>query len=316
MERTPLVRGRLHPARGSRRCELAEQRVGPAGSDWRGKAADACACYHLSGRLLLIIRKQQMEAFERSTVRAFEDRTYRHLRQWFPHHCELLGEEQMRHVISHGWQKANSYELTAECCVRSYIEFMCLLGGGFDCDVLLPWAARILKDRSDEQIIRGDRLYHQTWRYIDHIAKDYRDASGQPTTARFMSDLRQLRHGGNEMITPSGTPAFVESQAMRLELLFPAKCEFVGPAILREAIDTGVTSARDYGIVARRGLILFTAMKFVLGGGFDDDPLLPWASPTLRDPAITDQERRIDKLYAEGVSFLGRWWKLSSGQEV
>ena len=135
----------------------------------------------------MLMRKQQMEAFERAAAKAFEDRTYVHLQQWFPHHCELLGEDQMRRVIRHGWQKANSYDLTAECCARSYIEFMCLLGGAFDTDVLLPWAAEILNDKSTpDQVARRDRLYHKTWEYIDHVARDYRDAAGNPTTARFM----------------------------------------------------------------------------------------------------------------------------------
>src|SRR5947207_15760661 len=111
-----------------------------------------------------------MEGFEEATSKAFEKGTYRQRQRWSLQHCQLLGEEQMRRVIRHGWKKANSYNLTAECCVRSYIEFMCMLGGGFDIDILLPWAAEILNDKSSsDQIARGDRLYHQTWDYIDHV---------------------------------------------------------------------------------------------------------------------------------------------------
>lgn len=264
----------------------------------------------------MIVRKEQTEVLERSAIRAFEDRTYVHLRKCFPHHCELLGEEQIRHVVRHGWRKANSYEFTAECCVRSYIEFMCLLGGGFDSDVLLPWAAEILKDRSSGEVVRGDRLYYKIWNYIDHVAKDYRDANGQPTTARFMQDLRQVRHSGGEVITPAHTPSLVESQWLRLQRLFPAKCEYVGQAGVRRGIEIGFASAQTYGITKECGLILFTGMKFVLGGGFHQDPLLPWVAATLQDSAIQNQDKRVEKLYAEGLSFLRRWWKLSSGQEI
>ena len=264
---------------------------------------------------MLVIRKQQMEALENASTRAFENRTYLHLQQWFPHHCELLGEDQMRRVIRYGWQKANSYELTAECCVRSYIEFMCLLGGGLDTDILLPWAAEILNDKSTpDQVARGDRLYHKTWDYIDHIAHDYRDAAGQPTTARFMDDLRQLRHGGDETVSLAGMPQFLQSLEMRLQRLFPAKCAYVGEENVRRAVANGVVSARVYGITTERGAILFTAMRFVLGGGFDQDLLLPWASATLNDPALPDQYKRADRLYAEGMSFLRRWWGLSSAR--
>ncbi len=264
----------------------------------------------------MIVRKEQTETLERSAIDAFERRTYLHLQQWFPHHCELLGEDQMRQVVRRGWRKANSYEFTAECCVRSYIEFMCLLGGGFDSDILLPWAAEILKDRSSDDVVRGDRLYHKIWDYIDHVAKDYRDADGQPTTARFMNDLRQIRHNGNEVITPARIASLVESQWTRLQRLFPAKCEYVGQPGVREGIVTGFASAQGYGITTERGLVLFSGMSFVLGGGFDKDPLLPWASATLQDSAIQNQDKRVEKLYAEGVSFLRRWWNLSSGQEI
>jgi hypothetical protein len=261
----------------------------------------------------LIIRRSQILALERSALKAFEDRTYAHLQKWFPHHCELLGEDQMRRVIGHGWQKANSYGLTSECCVRSYIEFMCLLGGGFDSDILLPWAAEILNGGSSSgQVARGDRLYNKTWDYIDRIANDYRDASGQPTTARFMPDLRQLRYGNDEIVTAAAMPQFLQSLHVRFQRLFPAKCDYVGHENVRKAVVAGVESAKTYGIGAERGTILFASMTFVLGGGFDQDLLLPWASATLRDPAIPDQYKRADKLYAEGVSFLGRWWDLSS----
>jgi len=265
---------------------------------------------------MLVVRQEQMKVLERAAIQAFEDRTYRHLQQWFPHHCELLGEDQVRRVIRHGWQKANSYDLTAECCVRSYIEFMCLLGGGFDTDILLPWAAEILNDKSSsDQVARGDRLYHRTWDYIDHIARDYRDAAGRPTTARFMDDLRGLRDGGEETVLPAALPRFLTLLEMRFQRLFPAKCAYVGEARVRQAVAAGVKEASGYGIMTERGATLFTAMKFVLGGGFDTDLLLPWASATLNDRSVTNQRSRVDKLYRESVAFLRRWWDLSSGTE-
>jgi hypothetical protein len=62
-----------------------------------------------------------MLAFERAATTAFEDRTYAHLEKWFSHDCTLLSEDQRRHFITHGWQKAKSYNLTVECCVHSYM---------------------------------------------------------------------------------------------------------------------------------------------------------------------------------------------------
>ena len=260
---------------------------------------------------MLVIRSAQMEAFEAAAIQAFEDRTYKHLQKYFPGHCLLLGEEQMRRVIQQGWQKAQSYDLTAECCVRSYIEFMCRLGSGFDADPLLPWAAEILNDKTvSDQIERGDRLYDKAWDYIDHISQDYRDTTGKPTTARFMGEIRSLRHGREDVLTQSTYPTFANDLAWRIKNFFPAKCHYVGEQQVQNLIPRGVRSARTYGITTDRGITLFTMLMFVLGNGFANDLLLPWAKTTLNDKGITNEIDRVDRLYAEGVGFLKRWWDL------
>jgi hypothetical protein len=262
---------------------------------------------------MLVIRTEQMQVFEAAAIQAFEERTYTHLQRYFPGHCALLGEEQVRRVIQQGWQKAQaqSYDLTAECCVRSYIEFMCRLGSGFDADPLLPWAAATLNDKTIlDQVERGDCLYDRAWDYIDHIAQDYRDASGQPTTARFVGELRSLRHGQDEVLTPGAMPNFCRQLLARIERVFPAKCQYVGADRVRDLIPHGIEAASTYGITTERGVTLFTVLMFVLGSGFADDLLLPWASATLNDKGITNQIHRVDRLYSEGVGCLNRWWGL------
>src|SRR5262249_54801339 len=156
-----------------------------------------------------------------------------------------------------------------------------LLGSGFDSDPLMPWSAEILNDASSLQIARGDRLYHKMWHYIAHIARDYRDSTGQPTTARFIDDIRQLRTASDEIVTQDRRREFLESLQARLSRLFPAKCEYVGRENLRMAVSDGVDSARTHGITAERGVIFFVSMRFVLGHAFDKDLLLPWVSATL-----------------------------------
>jgi hypothetical protein len=264
---------------------------------------------------MLTIRKSQIEALELSLIGAFEDRTYAHLIQYFPRHCVLLGEEPMRRLIQQGWQKAQSYDLTAECCVRSYIEFMCRLGSGFDEDPLLPWAARILNDKTTlGQVERGDRLYDQAWDYIDHISQDYRDATGQPTIMRIMVEIQSLLHGRNNVLTQSTYPKFAQEVAWKIEAIFPAKCSYVGERRLQNLIPRGVLSARAYRITTERGIILFILLMFIFGNGFADDPLLPWASTALNDRDVTNEIDRVDRLFAGGVGFLKRWWDSAPGQ--
>lgn len=263
---------------------------------------------------MLIIRQAQMDALTDAAIRAFEDRTYNHLQKYFPTHCRLLGKEQMRRVIQHGWTKAKSYDLTPECCVRSYIEFMCLLGSAFDVDPLLPWAAEILNDRSmSDPVARGDRLYDRAYEYISHLIPDYRDATGKPITSRFVVELRLVRQEPDESLTLAEIPDLSSQLLARLQSVFRAKCQYVGDQRICGIISTAIDKAAVYGIIGKRGVTLFTVLMFVLGRGFDNDLLLPWASATLNDETITEQKKRVDKLYMEGVGFLRRWWDSAHG---
>lgn len=265
----------------------------------------------------MFIRQTQMGALEAAAVRAFENRTYQHLQQYFPRHCALLGEDQMRRVIQYGWMKAQSYDLTAECCVRSYIEFMCLLGGHFDTDPLLPWAAEILNDKTEsDQVVRGDCLYDSVWRYIDHIIPDFRDASGNPRTARFIPELRKLRSEPDAELTPESIDRFSASVVQWIESVFPAKYRYVGDDAVARLVSGSIDAANRYGLVHQRGATLFVVLAFVLGAGFDKDLLLPWASAALNDPTISDQSQRVAKLYSDGTHFLRRWWDMAPERQT
>jgi hypothetical protein len=260
--------------------------------------------------VVLVIRREQLAAFDAYAAQSFEDRTYAHLLRYFPRHCQLLGQRQMRLVIQHGWAKARRHDLVAECCVRTIIELMCVLGSGFDADPMLPWVDDVLANRSPgDDVVRGDRLYESAWRYVDAIVPDYRDEQGQPSTARFVGELHQLRQLPSVSVAPAADPALLQSMCARIQRVFPAKCAFVGPELVPRAIALGIQAAGGHGITSERGLTSFVGMRFVLGAAFDRDLLLPWASDALRDdPAVPDPNDRADRLFAAGVSFLRRWW--------
>jgi hypothetical protein len=56
-------------------------------------------------------------------------------------------------------------------------------------------------------------------------------------------------------------------------------------------------------------------MRFILGAEFDRDPLLPWASAALDDRSVPDPNARADRLLADAVGFLKRWWDSAPSQE-
>lgn len=61
---------------------------------------------------MLIIRKEQIRAFERIDMPRFEKDMVKHVDEHFSKHFELLGEETILDVIRHGWERANDYDFT------------------------------------------------------------------------------------------------------------------------------------------------------------------------------------------------------------
>jgi hypothetical protein len=90
----------------------------------------------------------------------FQGRAIALLNQGLPEKCELLGEKSLRELIERGIHWARSYDITSAGGALLFIAVMFVLGSSFDKDPQLPWAARILKDRSiTSRHERQDRFF-------------------------------------------------------------------------------------------------------------------------------------------------------------
>jgi hypothetical protein len=259
----------------------------------------------------MLITTSQMQSLQAASLQQFEQRTLAHLARYFPRHLALLGEPVLLVVIRQGLERANAHGLTPECCVRSYIEFMCRLGSGFDTDPLLPWARQILGNRQGPPVARGDRLYDEAWQYITAISADYRDAQGQPTTARFAQELKQLRHGSDAPLPAGQRPALALQLLARLQQQLPAKCAYVGHERMHAALAQGLEAGAALGLHGERGLTLYALLRCVLGHAFASDPLLPFAQAALGPRAPATEPERVDLLFAGGLALLRQWWQLA-----
>ena len=258
---------------------------------------------------MLIIRQTQIDVLAQLRLREFEDRVLEHLRHWMPRHSLLLGEEPMRRVVQHGLRKARRYGLDSECTVIGYVDLMCLLGSGFDTDPLLPWAAPILTEAArGDPVERGDRLYDAAWEYIGRIVADYRDQDGKPLTERLVLLLREGRATPREELAEAAFPAFGEDLQRTLATYFPAKSAAVGEAQIAALAQRARRRADQHRLSGQRGILLLAVLMFILGDGFDNDPLLPWVSPILT--ADADEATRVDRLFASGTENLRRWWDM------
>jgi hypothetical protein len=246
---------------------------------------------------MLEIREEQLTAFEQAALKNFEDQMVEHLKEFTPQHCEVIGEAGVRHVIRLGMARSKKkYGLTNQGPVRFYIELMFMFGSDFDTDPLLPWVAEILNDTTTpDQMVRAERLYGTLMDYVEKVAgpdNEYVKAALRRASLQRFEDLRvPAENFENEMVA-------------RLKANYPQKCEYVGESALRELIPLGRALARKYAISKDEGVVLLIGLLFAQGHGFATDPQLPWIQATLNNPAITDPNKRIERLYSKVMTYL------------
>lgn len=254
---------------------------------------------------MLTIRANQMGTM---AIGPFEDRMLPHLQEFFPRHHAVLGEDPLRQVIRLGVPKAQSYGLDSESNIRTYIDLMCLLGSGFDCDPQVPWAARILNDRTETETGRTKQLHARTLDYVNHVMPDYRRLVASSPKAPGIEELQRLRQESSQPVAASAYPQFVTRVLLRLQQIFPAKCEYLGSDVVLKTINHAMAAGETHGINIERGFLLYGTITFIVGAGFESDPQVPWAGEVLKDPSLKEPLRKVDRLYAEAVSFLNRWF--------
>lgn len=79
---------------------------------------------------------------------------------------------------------------------------------------------------------------------------------------------------------------FKERMVAHVNHFFPAQCQALGEAAVREWISHGIDRAQSYGIVAERDVSKYIDIMFVFGRDFDADPRHPWAAPILTARAV------------------------------
>jgi hypothetical protein len=95
---------------------------------------------------LLVLRRAQIQAFERYVLRQFESSTRAVLRERWPERCAALGDDGLLAAIHDGIRHARRHGIASPPDVRTFIFLRFLLGDGFDSDPRYPWAALILGD--------------------------------------------------------------------------------------------------------------------------------------------------------------------------
>lgn len=252
---------------------------------------------------MLVMRETQMATFEQAAVHNFENRLLEHLEEFFPRHCEILGEEQARKVIRLGIERAKQYDFVSERDLHLYVGLMFMLGSYFDQDPQLPWAARILKD---ESIVypndRIDRLHDRAMAFLN-------EAAGKESQY-FDRALRKICELPVSALSRTGEDkelSFGDYMLKLLYALFPEKYQAVDELNVRQLVRHGYQTARGHGLADEKGVAVYIVLMFMLGGGFDSDPQYPWADAILRDVTPTDPIKKGESLHRSAVAYLEKW---------
>jgi hypothetical protein len=107
---------------------------------------------------LLTIRHEQMAALGKAAEARFRIHCVEYLHKILPDICAAMTPEHVVQSVDHAMAMCKFYGFTREIDVLRYLNLMYVFGFGFDRDPGLPWARRILNDRSHSPKSRFDWL--------------------------------------------------------------------------------------------------------------------------------------------------------------
>lgn len=223
---------------------------------------------------MLIMRTQQMAAFDAAALGAFEDDMLKHAANYFPNHLAIQGEACTRSVIRLGAQKAGAHGLTERSNVCRYLNLMWMFGSYFDADPLLPWAAAILApDPQSDPTTRMMRTAQAGLAVFEQTA-----GPDHSYLNRALLRLHEL------LADPARCEAQSEGAAALASLLaslFPARAALLSPADIEGLHAASAAMVAHYGLAAGKSHLMLAMAKFFCGSGCDVDPQHHWLAAAL-----------------------------------
>lgn len=97
-------------------------------------------------KIVITLRKDQMDAFENASRREFEDQIVADIRGSLAEQFNSLGEAEVRRLIRLGVNQSARYGIVGNFDVQRYIYLMLKLTPDFDKNAATAWARPILTD--------------------------------------------------------------------------------------------------------------------------------------------------------------------------
>jgi hypothetical protein len=240
--------------------------------------------------LTLVIRNEQMRALGAALQSRFEAQLAAVFLRNYPRECHQAGGEAavLRWVRS-GLLRAGAAGFRSRFESGRWLSLMFILGADFARDPQLPWVRALLDDTTlTDATDRISLLYEQTVDYLGETAGE--DAE---LVVRALLRMRDLDLQGLPQLDGE---AWVAACCDRLRALYPQKFDFQGPELTSSAVRLHLARARSLGLSGAAGEFLFVLLAFMLGSGFDTDPLHGWAGEILqaRGASAADRAARLE----------------------
>jgi hypothetical protein len=245
----------------------------------------------------MIIRQEQIEAFETAGKARFETELLPHLKKSYPRSVAGADDAHINRLISEGGRRAGQYGFQARGPVRMFTEFMVILGHEFDQDPLLYWVQDILRDREGlDEMEQARRLHLHVSTYLglvygpagEHVAKGLEHIAKSP----LMEELAAVGKAYDSKAIPW------------LQALHSRKCVYAGSSALQNLVQAAHLSAGKMGLPEPEGPPLMLGLMFAFGSGVMTDPLFPWVAASVAPEAAAQPRARLERLAARAQTYV------------
>jgi hypothetical protein len=239
---------------------------------------------------MLAIREAQMKTLGGYVQQRFAARMSEIFVRAYPRECRQSGgPAAMLQWAEYGVRSATDEGYRTEYEAGRWLALMMILGVDFAVDPQLPWVRDCLDpalapDPSD----RVDLAFERTLDYLGETAGE-----DSEILVRALLRIRDVDFGALPALPADDA---VADACARLHTLYPQKYEFQGAVLTAKTVASQVKRARELGLHGPSGEFLFVVLSFMMGSGFDHDPLHPWAGAILH--AQTDDGDRTARLEA------------------
>ncbi len=137
---------------------------------------------------------------------------------------------------------------------------------------------------------------------FDDTALEYLGATAGEECEHLVRAMLRVRSYDLAKVPDSTGELWVDDFCGVLRAIYPRKFDYQGDAANRELIALGLENAGQHAFRSKRSAAIWITLMFMLGSGFDEDLLYPWAPEALAGGGQEDE--RADRLYRAAMTHL------------